>query len=253
MLKIRPWLLAFVTLCCAQVADAGIWDIFKRDGVNLVVTVPYVDMRAGPGRGFPVFHSLEKDEKIRVFKRRTDWFKVESSDGVTGWVHRADLTETQGALGEEVSFAAIGRQDYIDRRLEFGFLGGDFGGTESMTTYLAFHLTQNISFEAKHTETFSSVANNKLTALHAVHRPFPGWRVSPFFTMGAGEIEISPSSSLVQPEDRTNPIYTVGGGTFIYLSRRFLGRLEYNNHTLITSRNVNEEVEEWKLGFSVFF
>lgn len=253
MLKPRTWLIAFVTLCYAQFADAGFWDFFKRDGVQLVTTVPYVNMRTGPGRGFPVFHSLEKGEQFRVYKRRTDWFKVESSDGVKGWVHRSDLIETEGTQGEEVAFAAIGREDYINRRLEFGILSGDFGGTESMTTYLGFHLTQNISFELKRTETFSPVANNKLTALHAVHRPFPTWRVSPFFTLGTGEIEISPSSSLVQPEERTNPVYTVGGGTFVYLSRRFLGRLEYNNHTLITSRNVNEEVEEWKLGFSVFF
>jgi len=30
-------------------------------------------------------------------------------------------------------------------------------------------------------------------------------------------------------------------------------RLEYNNYLALTSRDDNEEVNEWKMGFNVFF
>jgi len=232
---------------------AGVWDFFTKDGVELVAIDPYVEMRTGPGRGYPVFHVIEKGEKLHLFKKRTDWFKTRTEDGIIGWVKRSDLSKTLGPDGAEVDFASPNWSDYVNRRFEFGFLGGTFEGSDSFTTYLGYHLTANLSTEVKYTQTFSSVANTKLYSINAVHQPFPDWRISPFFTLGAGTIDISPSSSLVQTEERQNDLYTVGGGTFIYISRRFLVRLEFNNHTLLTRRPENEEVDEWKAGFSVFF
>lgn len=249
-------LICFAVLFCAisaPMTNAGILDFFKREDIALVVTDPFVEMHTGPGRGYPVFHVIEKGENLRIFKRRTDWFKTETEDGIIGWVRRRDLAKTLGIDGTEVDFSSPGLEDSIDRRWEFGVLGGEFGGNDALTTYLGFSLTRNISTELKYTQTFSSVANNELLSINAVHKPFPQWRVSPFFTIGTGEIKISPSSSLTQPEDRENPVLSVGAGTMIYVSRRFLVRLEYNNHTLQTEREENEEVDEWKAGFSVFF
>ncbi len=253
MTKTITWVFALLMSVCTHSVYAGVFDFLKSPGVELVVIDPFVEMRTGPGRGHPIFHSIEKGEKLHIFKKRTDWFKVTTESGVNGWVKRSDLTKTLGLAGQVVDFASLGQKDFTDRRWEFGMLGGTFEGADSLTNYGAFHLTRNISAELKYTQTFSPIANNKLIAINAVHKPFPRWRISPFFTIGTGEIAISPSSTLVQSEDRENPVYTVGGGTFIYISRRFLMRIEYNNHTLLTKRAENEEVEEWKAGFSVFF
>ncbi len=244
-----------VTLCfsLASVSHAGILDFFKKDGVHLVVIDPFVEMHTGPGRGYPVFHVIEKGENLHLFKRKNDWFKTRTEDGVVGWVKRSELIKTLGPDGSEVDFSAPDWQDYVDRRWEFGVLGGNFDEADAFTTYLAFHLTQHISAEMKYTQTFSSVGNNKLLSFNAVHKPFPNWKVSPFFLLGTGRVDISPNSTLVQSEDRENPVLTVGGGAVIYVSRRFLLRLEFNNHTFLTKREENEEVDEWKAGFSVFF
>ena len=82
----------------------------------------------------------------------------------------------------------------------------------------------------------------------------PEWRLSPYFTLGTGVIYTEPKSTLVQSVDRDDQIGYVGGGLQFYLTRRFMLRTEYRNNIVFTSRDDNEEVDEWKyLGFAFFF
>ena len=83
--------------------------------------------------------------------------------------------------------------------------------------------------------------------------PFPQWRVSPFFTIGTGIIEIRPQTTVVAAADRTDEIVNVGAGANIYLTRRFVANLEYRRHTILTSQDDNQEINQWKAGFSFFF
>jgi hypothetical protein len=39
----------------------------------------------------------------------------------------------------------------------------------------------------------------------------------------------------------------------MYVSRRFMFRGEYNSYLTFTSRDDNEELDEWKAGFAFFF
>jgi len=90
-------------------------------------------------------------------------------------------------------------------------------------------------------------------SVNVVHETWPEWRFSPFFTLGAGVIHTSPKSTIIQGEDRTDQVGHVGAGLRIYASRRFLFRAEYKSYVVFTSRDENEEVEEWKVGFAFFF
>ena len=60
----------------------------------MFVTAPYLELRPGPGRGYPGLHVVARDESVDVLKRRTDWFKVRTERGVEGWAaqqrHAAD-------------------------------------------------------------------------------------------------------------------------------------------------------------------
>ena len=85
-----------------------------------------------------------------------------------------------------------------------------------------------------------------------VMSPFPEWRVSPFFQIGTGMINVSPQTTIVQSDDRTDEIVHVGAGADIYISKRFIFRAEYKRHTVLTSRDDNEEIDEWTAGFSFF-
>lgn len=246
-----------VILVCVFFANHSVAfdiNIFKKEPLLQVQLLdPFIELRTGPSRGFPIFFAVEKGQTITILKRRTDWYKVETSDNKTGWVKRDTLKNTLGPDGDKIDFALPDWQNYVYRHWEMGVLGGDFAGAKSYTGYISYHFTHNIAAELSLTEAFGFVSSSQLTNIRLVHQMFPEWKISPFFTLGAGTLTTAQRSSLVQEEDTEDPAFTVGFGATYYATRRFLLRLEYNNHTILTTLKNNEEVEEWKAGFSVFF
>ena len=224
-----------------------------KEGVMLTVRAPFIELRTGPGRGYPITHVVERGDTIRVFKRLTDWYKVETEKGIVGWVKNEELNDSLTEDGYLAEFSKPAREEYEARKWELGMAGGEFSGAESLTAYIGYHLTPHISTELKYTQAFGDFSNVKLYSINAVHQAWPEWRISPFFTLGAGVMETNPNASLVETVDREDSVLTVGAGVFIYATRNFLIRTEYNSHSGLTSREENEEVDEWKVGFSVFF
>ena len=101
---------------------------------------------------------------------------------------------------------------------------------------------------------FLGNASNGYTAeLGLAHVFRPDWRLSPFLTLGTGIIWIEPKSTLVLPDDRTDQTAYAGAGLRFYVTRRFFVRADYRQHMVFTSRNENEEINEWKLGLAFFF
>jgi hypothetical protein len=96
-------------------------------------------------------------------------------------------------------------------------------------------------------------SNGWTASANVVHETWPDRRVSPFFTLGAGVIRTEPKSTIIQGEDRDDQVGHAGAGFRVYVTRQFLFRAEYKTHVVFTSRNDNEEVEEWKVGFAFFF
>jgi len=86
-----------------------------------------------------------------------------------------------------------------------------------------------------------------------VHTFYPQWRASPYFTLGAGSIHTEPKGTLVATIDRTDRLAHAGLGVRAYIGRRFMFRAEYKTYVVFTSRDDNEEIREWKAGFSFFF
>jgi hypothetical protein len=86
-----------------------------------------------------------------------------------------------------------------------------------------------------------------------VMSPFPSG-VSPFFGIGTGIIHIEPQTTIVQSEDRTDEIVHVGAGFDVYVSQRdsFLAWVYKHQPHVLTSRDDNQEIDEWTAGFSVF-
>ncbi len=225
----------------------------KKQELQVVVTDTYISMHTGPGRGYPIFHVLEKGEVITLLYSKTDWIKAETEKGLKGWVHRRSMDDTVGVNGESVELGIPQLGDFSNRSWEVGVSAGEFDNVESLGVHAAYRLTKNISAELRYSQATGSFSNSKIVSWGIVHQPFPEWKISPFFTLANGQIDISPNNNLSQAQDQDDNFYLIGTGLYYYLSHRFMVRFEYNNYTTLPDRNNNENVDEWRLGISAFF
>lgn len=244
---LRPLLIALASSTfLAGIAGA-------QEEAQVVVEDPFIEMRTGPARAYPVFYVVDRGERIDVLSRRTDWFKVRAPRGQEGWVSSAQLQQTLQLSGSPVEVPVYSLADHAERRWEVGALYGDFGGANIVSTYGAFSFTENLSAEVWYSDILGRFSNAQMGSINLVHLLFPEWRVSPYFTLGAGIIKTEPKGTIVATEDRTDTLAHVGIGIRTYLTRRFAFRAEYKTYVVFTSRDDNEEPTEWKAGFSVFF
>ncbi|HEX4910538.1 MAG TPA: hypothetical protein VFV64_07235 [Permianibacter sp.] len=227
----------------------------SEDAEQLMVRVadPYIDLNTGPGRGYPKFQIVERGGLITLLERRTEWFLVRSPRGHEGWVHREQLQRTLTVDGEQVDVSEATQDDFAKREWETGVMAGMFENADVISIYGAWGFTENLSLELTLGHVMGDFSNAKYGTLHLTHQPFPEWWISPYFQLGTGYIRTDPAATIIQTEDRSEQLTHVGVGARTYLTRRFVLRVEYNNYVVLTDRNDNEKVEEWKAGFSLFF
>jgi hypothetical protein len=221
---------------------------------KILIADPFIELHTGPGRGYPIFHVVERGREVEIVKRRTDWFQIRTEQGVEGWARRDQMVATLEPTGEPLDLEEPVRENYMSRRWQGGVMGGDFGGASLISAFGGYAFSDNLSIELTLNHILGEFSNGYSATLGLMHVFAPEWRLSPYFTLGTGVIYTEPKSTLVQAEDRDDQIGYVGGGLQFYLTRRFMLRSEYRNNVIFTSRNDNEEVDEWKyLGFAFFF
>ena len=213
----------------------------------------YIEMRTQPGRAYPVFYVAERGERIELIRQRTDWVKVRNARGIEGWVHVNDIGRTVDSQGEALALASPDFEAFTERNWEFGLLAGSYDDTDALGGYAGWHFTRNLSLEIEAAENFGDASNGKMISGSLVHQMYPGLRYSPFLTVGFGVRETNPRSSLVSTEDRTDNTAHVGAGIRIHLYKRLFLRLQYKHHSVMTDRDDDEEVDEWKIGISAFY
>jgi len=247
-LFLRSIILA-LTLSSSLHAPAHAEDRYQQ----VVVADPYLELHTGPGRGYPVFHVVERGGSIEILKRRTDWFKVRTEDRREGWVDRSQMLRTLQPTGELTRFNDGSREYFSEHRWEVGVLAGDFGGASVINAYGAYLFNPSLQVEVGASHILGEFSNSYLATAGLTHVFVPEWRVSPLFTLGTGVISIEPQATLGEPEDRTDQVGYVGVGLRAYLARRLMLRAEYRSYVIFTSRDDNEELDEWKAGFAFFF
>ena len=84
---------------------------------ELTVQDPYIEMRTGPGRGYPIFYVAERGESIVVLRRRTDWYQVQAARGEQGWVYGDQLERTLELDGTEFEADRSTIEDYAGRAI----------------------------------------------------------------------------------------------------------------------------------------
>jgi uncharacterized protein YgiM (DUF1202 family) len=234
-------------LCASAVAYG------KGDVYTVRIADPYIEMHTGPGSGYPIFHVADQGEMLEIQKRHTDWFRVRTQRGETGWVRAEQLARTLQDDGTQTEVKNPTRDDYLKRKWESGVQLGDFEGANIISGYVGYMFTENISTELWGSHFTGAFSDGWMVTANVVHQPFPTWWISPYFTLGTGVIHIEPKATLVQSADRTDQTAVVGFGLRSHLTRRFMLRAEYKSYVVFTSRDDNEELREWTAGFSFFF
>jgi uncharacterized protein YgiM (DUF1202 family) len=239
-------LVLLVSTAAPEVSSAG-------DHLQVYVTEPYLELHTGPGRGYPVFQVVAREESVEVLFRRTDWFKVRTARGVEGWAAEGDMEKAVKADGTPFTFSLGDRSGYQDHGFEAGIFAGQWDGATLISGYLAVPFNPQLAVEGSAGQVLGKFSNGIVGDLGLAHYFAPEWRLSPFVTIGTGVVHIEPKATLAQPGNRTEPTAYVGAGVRYYLTRRFFVRAEYKSHMIFTKLNQNEAVDEWKAGFAFFY
>lgn len=244
----RALFIVFGVVISAVLSEQAI----ATDKPQLLIEVPFVELRSGPGGGYPVVNVVEKNDTVTVLIKRTHWLKVEDKRGQQGWFHQDALLE----ISQQGQAFALGETDYRDyqkRNWEASVMFGDFNGANYYNLGLGFFFSPVISAELSAAKSQGEVANNDMFELLLQSQPFPDFTVSPYFSIGAGIITTTPHSVLADSFERENTFVSSAVGAKYYLARNFVLRAEYKYGLVLTDRDVNEEIKLWKLGFSMFF
>ena len=228
-------------------------DAEREELLQVFVAEPYLELRTGPGRGYPVTQVVIRDESVDVLFRRTDYFKVRTENGVEGWANARDMMRTLLADGSRFTLDLGDRTGFQSHRWELGAMVGDFDGANLVSTFAAFSINDNLKVEISGSQYLGDQRSGYMIEAGAVHVFAPEWRLSPYITIGGGLFRVDKDAQRPNLVDRTDESAYAGIGARFYLTRRFFLRGEYKERVIFTSRNDNEELREWKVGLAFFF
>ena len=242
--------LSLIVLLCLCTSAAFAEEV---EPLRVQVADPYIEVHTGPGRGYPIFYVVSRDEWVEILSRHTDWFQVRTEHGKEGWIAIAEIQLTLNPDGSRLVIKRYTPEDFISRTWEMGILSGDFGGAAIISLYGAYRFTDNISTNLTLSQVLGNVSSSVMMGVTLVEEPFPEWRVSPFIALGTGIIKTTPRASLGISQDSSDSFTQFGLGVRMHLTQRLLLRVDYNKYVVYPSRNLNEDIIEWKAGFAFFY
>ena len=244
------WLLLLLSLFAFGSAHAQVTERVK-------VADPFLEMRTGPGRGFPVHHVAARHEFVVIELRATDWFKVrtvgDTGNDKTGWVHRRQLEATLTEAGVAKTFRDTALDDYLTRRVQIGAAYGRFSGEPMQKLWMSYRLSDALSFEGSIAQVQGVFSGTDMWYGNLLAEPWSDQRLSPFLGIGIGRFRNFPNQSLVGATDTDANLANATVGVRWYLSERFVLRADYTLHTAFVSDQRSQEFRAVSAGLSFFF
>jgi len=220
---------------------------------QLTVSDPFLEMRTGPGRGYPVLFVVARGQSVVVELRHTDWYKLRAEGGQLGWVHRRQLETTLTAAGSSKTFRDMALDDYLARRVQMGAAWGRFESEPMLKLYASYKLSDTLSVEGDlgQVQGVFSGTNFWHVALHS--EPWSDQRLSPFFGVGVGQFKNFPNQSLVGATNTDAKLAHAIVGARYHLSERFVLRADWAIYTAFVSDQRSTEYRAVTAGVSFFF
>jgi len=230
-------------------AEEGTADTAER----LRVAEPFIELRTGPGRGYPVFYVIERGQPVRVELRRTDWFRVRAPGGQVGWVTRRQLETTLTEAGVAKTFRDMLLDDFLHRRVELGGGGGVFGGEPQLRLWLAARLADTLGMELAGGQVQGRFSGTDHWQLSLVAEPWREQRWSPFVGVGLGQLRNVPNRSLVDARVARARTAQAMAGLRWHLGERFVLRADAALLTAFVADERSLEYRSYGLGLAFFF
>lgn len=251
---LRAWatLLALIALLLAAHAPARA-QVTER----VKVADPYLEMRTGPGRGFPVHHVAARHEWVTIELRATDWYKVRTDSDTgnekIGWVHRRQLELTLTEAGVAKTFRDIALDDYLTRRVQLGAAAGRFKSEPMLKLWGSYRLSDTLSLEGTIGQVQGVFSGTDLWHVNLLAEPWSDQRLSPFLGIGVGRFNNFPNLTLVGAADTNANLANAMVGVRWYLTERFVLRADYGLYTAFVSDQRSQEFRAVTAGISFFF
>jgi uncharacterized protein YgiM (DUF1202 family) len=224
---------------------------------RLQVTAPYLELRSGPGRGYPVFYVVERLQWVNVELRHTDWYRVRAERGQTGWVQRKELESTLMASGAQAgitkTFRDVLLEDFLHRRIEFGAAGGRFKGEPVSKLWLQYKFGDAVGAEFSVGQVQGVFSGSTFWHIGLTSEPWSHLRFSPFFSIGLGKFSNVPNASLVNATKATGKLGQATLGLRWHLTERFIARLDATLYTASLSEVRSTEYRSLTAGIGFFF
>lgn len=223
---------------------------------TLEVIDSFVEVRTGPGRGYPIFHVIEQGESVEVLTRRTGWYEVRSQNGQTGWATSKQLSRTLQATGEPADLPTVSFGDYQKNKWRVGFtfgeyFSGELDGADLFSATLSYRFIEWLSLETEVGKLFLSEIEGEYYNANILVEPFSNWRLSPELIIGAGNISVENQPLSVDEAVGDSSFLNYGFGLNYYIGRNFIFRGEYRRYSISADDKVN--LDSWKIGFNTFF
>lgn len=222
-------------------------------GERLLVDDPYVEIRTGPGRSFPVFYVAARHEWIEIEMRHTDWYKVRTESGKEGWVDRLQLENTLTEAGSKRTFRDVLFEDYLKRRVEFGASWGHFSSEPVLKLWTSYNITDNLAAELTAGEVQGQYSGTNFWHLDLLIQPWSERRIAPFFGIGVGRLNYVPNASLVGAIPVNSNSANAMIGVQVHVTERLIVRADWAAYTSLLSANQTAQFHALTAGLAFFF
>jgi len=220
---------------------------------RLRVADPYLELHTGPGRGFPVFFVVAREDWVEVQLRFTDWYKVRTEGGKEGWVHRSQLVNTFTEAGGQKTFRDIALDDYLSRRVQLGAAWGKFKTEPMLKLWSSYKLSETLSVEGTVGQVQGLFSGTNIWHLNLMSEPLSDQRLSPFFAIGVGKFKNLPNQTLVSAIAVDAKLSNASVGVRYYLTDRFILRADYTLYTAFVGDTRTGEYRAKTIGLAFFF
>jgi len=244
-------LCAFVLACGAAFAPVAWAQATAAE--RLQVTDPYLELHTGPGRGYPVFHVVERLQWVEIELRHTDWYRVRAADGKVGWVERTQLETTLTQAGERKSFRDVLLDDYLRRKVELGAEWGHFSSNPALKLQASYNITEILALEAAVGQVQGIYSGTNFWQVDLLAQPWADRRFEPFFGIGVGKIDNIPNASLVSAVTTNANMANAMLGARYHVSQRLILRLDWTAYTAFIDSHQTNQYRAVMAGLSFFF